>query len=77
MQRCKIRFFLPGRVEIQVQAGEEETVDDLLKSLTDGKAPTWLEELILGSVRIEDIEIEEARILGDHPDLEEPLDFDP
>ena len=76
MQRCKVRFSLPGRVEIKIQAGEEETAEDLLSSLAEGKAPTWLEDLIFNSLRIEDIDIEDVRILGDHPDLEEPLDFD-
>ena len=74
MRRCKIRFVLPGWADIDIPVNAEPA-EDLLHSLAKGRAPTWLENLIMESINIEDIEIEEVRYITE-PDPEEELNFD-
>jgi len=76
MQRCKIKFCLTGKTEIKVQSGEEDTLDVLIEELEEGRAPSWLEQMLVNGINWEDIELEEVKILGGEPGAEEELDFD-
>jgi hypothetical protein len=76
MQRCRIRFSLSGEVKFNVQVGEEATADELIQSLADGCPPAWLEHLVMESLAISEIELDDVSITGDEPMLGEELDFD-
>lgn len=79
MQRLRVSFYLPGRVTIPVQEGEEQTATDLMDLLAGGSPPAWLEGKIreaLEDTSMEHLEIEHYEILGTAPEPDEELDFD-
>ena len=76
MARCRIRFSIPGKIEIRVQAGEEEEIREFIEDLKAGEPTTWLEQMILNGLSWEDIEIDEVKFLGHIPEPGEPLVFD-
>jgi hypothetical protein len=75
MYKCRVYFQLPGKIEFQLQSGEEETAEELVESLASGRAPTWLETLVMDSLSLENIEIESIKIRGHEPELGEELDL--
>jgi hypothetical protein len=74
MRRCKIIFY--GQVEIKYDNTERESIDALIESIEDGNAPTWFEQLLVGTIPKGNFEIEEVKFLDQEPEPEEPLDFD-
>lgn len=75
MQRCKVTYFIPGKIEFRLQDGEEETAEVLIEQLVSGRAPTWLETLIQEGLKIDQIEIDSMETYGMAPELGEELDF--
>lgn len=76
MRRCKVSYFIPGTITLEVQPGEEDTAEDLITDLQEGRAPTWLKTQVVAGLHIKEIEIEKVSMSGGEPDAEEELNFD-
>jgi len=76
MQRCKVVLSIPCKIEFLVRDGEEETAEELIERLQEGDLPIWMEELILRSLKLDELEVIDTKILGQAPGPEEELNFD-
>jgi len=79
MQRCKVKWRTTFNVEFKLQAGEEETAEELIELLEAGSAPAWLEALFVNKlerVLSEGIEVDDFTITGSEPSPDEELIFD-
>jgi hypothetical protein len=79
MRRLRLSLYIPARITVLVQEGEEQTAQDLVDALSVGLPPAWLESEIrkvLEEVPMERIEVDEFEILGHDPEPDEELDFD-
>lgn len=76
MQRCRVELSVKSVIEFRVRAGEEDTAEDLIKRISEGYAPGWIETLIRKGLQCDQAEVDNYMVLGPEPQPDEELNFD-